>query len=585
VSPRVGRRWRLAVVASVAALCSACVSIPDTSPVRESDDVQVGGPSQQISNIVPGPRVGDSPAGIVRGFIDAMLAFPQSSATAREFLTQAAGASWDPRESAIVYDDLSINEADEAITVTVDALGSVDGRGAWRTSPPSESTRTYPLRMELVDGEWRIATPPDGILIDADFFDRNYAPYALYFLDPTRTILTPDPVYLPLGETAATALVDDLLRGPTGALAGAATSAATTDVEVDPAVSISPTGVADVSLTSSVLELSESDRRLLAAQLAWTLSQVPEISAVTMTVDGSPAWAPDDADDEFTVADFSDLDPAGEGGDDQLYALSPQGLVLVGPSDATAAGGPVAKTPPGASVAVDPLGALAAMVSADRTAVTVAGIPTDSEVQPRQWVRGRSELIRPSWDPHGVLWTVASTDGRATILAATESGVTTVDAPGLTGRRVVAFAVSRDGVRAAAIVRGPGGRDRLMVSTIDRSAEQPARVSLGRATAVSTAQLTLDRLTALAWSSPTSIAVLGSVAGAEQLPYEVEVDGSRIAEATAFLDAVPRTLAAGPNLDAPIVVGDGERRLFVLSSDSWLQFGGDVPLRAPVYPG
>jgi len=579
-------RWaaQSLVLALAAALCSACVSIPDSSPVREADDVNVEGPSQPISNVVPGPRPGDTPAAIVRGFIGAMLAYPQSTATAREFLAPAAELSWDPGEKVVVYDDLGdFNESDEGITVTIEALGSLDSRGSWTTTPPSRQTETYRFRMENVEGEWRIANPPTGILIDDDFFARNYQQFALYFLDPTRTVVTPDPVYLVRGDTAATALVADLLRGPTLDLTRAVSSAAPVGTEVDPAVSVSANGVAEVPMTPQILKLGQTDRDLFAAQLAWTLSQLPEISAVTMTVDG--AALPVAVGDQFGVDDFGDFDPAGPGGDEQLFALSRQGLVSVGPNDATAVGGPIGAVPTGRSVAVDPLAALAAVVRDDGRSVVVGGIPSDSDVDPRTWIEGRTNLSKPSWDPHGVLWVVDRNGGGAQILAATAEGVRTVPAAGLTGKDVLAFVVSRDGVRAAAIVRAPNGRARLMLATIDRSAQQPGRVSLGRARPIVTAQVTLQTMTRLAWASPTVLAVLGRVTSGDVRPYEVAIDGSQIAESAVILPTMPLSLAAGPNADAPLVIGNAGGRLYLFSSERWQPIGGATRLKGPTYPG
>jgi len=577
------RSARFAVVALALALSSACVSIPDSSPVREADDVNVEGPSQPISNVVPGPRPGDTPAGIVRGFIAAMLAYPQSTATAREFLTTAAEVSWDPGERVVVYDDLdNFQESDEGITVSVNALGRLDGRGAWSTAKTGAQTMTHQYRLEDVDGEWRIANPQPGILIDDDFFARNYEQYALYFLDPTRTVLTPDPVYLVRGDTTATTLVADLLRGPSPVLTGVASSAAPAGTEVDPAVSLSPTGVAEVPMTSQILKLGSADRQLFAAQLAWTLSQVPEVSAVTMTVDGSAL--PVAGGEEFAIDDFGDFDPAGPG-DDQLFALSRrQGLVAVEPGEVTAVAGPFGSVPSGRSAAVDPLGSLAAMVTTDGQAVTVGGVPGDSDVDPRRWVQGRTRLSKPSWDPHGVLWVVDRNGGRARILAATASGVRQVRADGLTGRDVVAFAVSRDGVRAAAIVRDRDGRAHLMSAIVDRAAQHPDRVRIGPVREIVTAQVTLQAMTALSWAGPTMLAVLGRVPSGDPRPYEIAIDGSQIAETAVILPTVPTTIAAGSDQDVPIAIGDAQR-VYVFTLDRWVEFGDGTPLRAPIYPG
>ena len=142
------------------------------------------------------------------------------------------------------------------------------------------------------------------------------------------------------------------------------------------------------------------------------------------------------------------------------------------------------------------------------------------------------------------------------ILAATgDRRAKVVVAPGLTGKDAVAFAVSRDGVRAAAIVRE---RDttRLVISVIDRDAENPGDVSLGVPRIVRPAQFSLSSMTALAWASPTTLAVLGTDGRSDTQPYTIAIDGSSILAASGLLPPHPTTLAAGPNADAPIALGD-----------------------------
>ena len=160
-----------------------------------------------------------------------------------------------------------------------------------------------------------------------------------------------------------------------------------------------------------------------------------------------------------------------------------------------------------------------------------------------------------------------------------------MDAPGLTGADVRAFAVSRDGVRAAAIVQ-QDGISKLTISVIDRDPQDPSIVSVGPAQTVMTAQLTLPSMSALAWRSPTTIAVLGRERGDDVQPYEIEIDGSQIAATGVLQPVIPQSLAAGPSLDAPVVIGDESGQIFVLTPERWAQFGdGDTPLRAPTYPG
>ena len=52
------------------------------------------------------------------------------------------------------------------------------------------------------------------MVIPQSHFQSRYREYSLYFLDPTGSVLVPEPVYLPWGVQAPTQLVSGLLAGP-----------------------------------------------------------------------------------------------------------------------------------------------------------------------------------------------------------------------------------------------------------------------------------------------------------------------------------------------------------------------------------
>jgi hypothetical protein len=581
------RAMRPLALGAMVLVCTACVSIPDSSPVSEAPNVSVDDQSQQISNDVPGPQPGAAQAEVVSGFFRAMLAYPQSSAVAREFLTPAAAESWDPRVSTVVYTGLGdFNESGNVISVPVIELGTMNDRGSWTTARSEAATSISSFRLEQVGDEWRISNPAPGTFIDVDYFNRNYDPFSLYFIDPTQRVLTPDPVHLALGDTTATSLVSDLLLGPSPELAGVATNGAPAGTHLDAAVSVSAAGVAEIALSPEFLKLSEEDRGLFAAQLAWTLRQVPNIRTIAITVDGAAVQI-EGVSREFSVDEFAGFDPAGLAGDRRLYALGRTGLVAVEPNEITLVPGPAGQVRDARSFAVDTDGSLAAIVARNGRSTVVAGMASGSEQTPVTWIDDATSLLKPSWDQHGVLWAVDRTgaEGGARILAATGDETREVVAQGLTGKDVVAFAVSRDGVRAAAIVRY-GDAARLVVSVIDRDAENPSDVSFGALRTVRPAQFTLSTMTSLAWVSPTRLAVLGTFGSGDAQPYAVAIDGSSILASSGLLPATPTTLAAGPNDDAPIAVGDASGRIFVQTPDlRWVPFGGGAKLRAPAYPG
>jgi hypothetical protein len=582
-------RWARVPAATAAlllasCLVSACVSIPQSSPVSPGRSAGVQDSPQHVTNDPAGPTPGATPFSIAQGFFAAMLAYPQTMATARAYLTTSAAAHWDPTDHVVVYDTLSSTQNRAGVMVSAHALGRLDTRGAWQPVATRRAQMNIELRLVREDREWRIANPPPGLYVDSDYFLSNYGDFSLYFFDPSHAVLAADPVYLVDDDTAATALVNDLIKGPTESLRGAVVSAAPQQTKVAVSVATARSGQADVPLSDEILKLSADQRRLFAAQLAWTLRQLPDVHSVSISVDGVPVDIPGFGTD-FGVNEFQGYDPAGLTGERRLFALSPKGLVAVTPVGLA----PVLSATPAVrdarSVAIDTKGALAALVSKEGTAVGVYSIPESSDSTRADWIEGATSLLRPSWDFSGVLWAVDDTPDGAVVYAATADHQRVVAAPGLAGRDIVSFGVSRDGVRFAAIVR-EGASTRLVISVIHRDPDHPDRVRLAPPRTVLASEVTLSDLSQLAWVSPTAVVLLAKADGGARQPWQLTIDGSGASDVGEFLHARPVALAAGSNVDAPIAVGVAGGSVFVQQSDlQWLQIGAGTALRAPVYAG
>nr|MBA2523282.1 GerMN domain-containing protein [Solirubrobacterales bacterium] len=306
------RRLQLATLSLlIATVSAACVSIPTESSVQQSQVTGVQHEPQLITNVPPGPTAGASREEVVSGFFAAMLAYPQTLTTARRFLTPAAAAAWDPGKGLVIYDDEEITDRRGVVTVHVHTRGSLDPRGKWTSADASSRSQRLDLQLSRIAGEWRISDPTPGIFIDSDYFTLYFRPFSLYFFDPTQSVLTPDPVYLMLGETTATALVSDLLLGPSTQLARVATTAVPPRTELDVGVTTSSSGRTEVPLTEPVLNLSPEGRQLLAAQLTWTLKQLPEVLAIGVTVNGTRLEVPGVTVNRYvSVDEFAGYDPS-----------------------------------------------------------------------------------------------------------------------------------------------------------------------------------------------------------------------------------------------------------------------------------
>jgi hypothetical protein len=162
-----------------------------------------------------------------------------------------------------------------------------------------------------------------------------------------------------------------------------------------------------------------------------------------------------------------------------------------------------------------------------------------------------------------------------------------VDAPGIAGQDVRAFAVSRDGMRFAAVI-DEGSDARLVTAMVRRSATSRLDVSLVGVRQISNAAFPFVNLSNLVWFSPTSVAVLAEIAGNEPQPYQIAIDGSEVQPTTGFLPVSPVSLTAGGSASVPPVIGTEDGRLYIRGpNQQWVLVPtkARVRLTAPTYPG
>ncbi|MBX4289079.1 hypothetical protein K4G89_23025, partial [Mycobacterium tuberculosis] len=82
-----------------------------------------------------------------------------------------------------------------------------------------EPTLENKIEMVKVDGEWRIAELPDGVVMDITAFTKSYRRYVLYFADPSGNTAVPDLRWLSVPKNQLTQRLLSLLsEGPHGAI-------------------------------------------------------------------------------------------------------------------------------------------------------------------------------------------------------------------------------------------------------------------------------------------------------------------------------------------------------------------------------
>jgi hypothetical protein len=576
------RRAVQTLLAAVTLLAmSSCMSVPDSGPVLAGP--AVGSDDEPVLRYVPdGPRPGAEPVEIINGYLDAMRAYPANPGIVRQFLTDRAGNAWSPGTGTRIYTTRPDLEplGRDAVRVDTGLVAELDERGSWSRPDAGESRLRQVFELRRQRGEWRITNPADGLLVPEYDFERYYRAFSLYFFDAARRVLVPDPVYLPQGDQTASLLVRGLVRGPTDWLRGAVTSVVPATPPGDLAVPVSEQGVAQVQLGSTARGLGAAERELLAAQLAWTLRQVPDVEAVRVSVDGSPLLLGGDS--TVTAVDVGDdYDPADSAASQGLFALRDDRIVTVDPIQGLSDWLPGrfgSGRVPVSAFAVERTAQTVAAVTDNGTTVEVASI---GAAQSQEWFgRGRS-ILGVQWDIHGLLWAVDRTASGPALRVLRDGRVAQVPLLDGAPADIRAFALSRDGLRLA-VVDGQGADSRLMMGRVRRAPNGGLDVAVDRWQEVGGRAGALRDFVDVAWGSPTELTVVAEATTGSPQIFAVSIDGSSV-EPAALVELDLVSVADAPDTDVPAVVATRPGTLFVELSDRWSELALQGALRRPAY--
>jgi hypothetical protein len=413
------------------------------------------------------------------------------------------------------------------VRVNVPVVATVDGDGRYSPAQPG-ARREVTYELVRVDGEWRIDTVPDGILISTSDFEVTFQDYPVYFADSGQRFLVPDLHLFPGGNSAAvpTSLVRALLAGPPPWLAPAVTTGVPDGTQMAVNAVVVSGRVATVDLNDRALSALPEQRQLLALQLRETLAGFA--NTVKITVRG--------ADFDVPTGGWK-VDKPGEStaGPRVDPSVDSRPLVLNAKGHLARVEGPQRLVP---VTGVDGLavpGASRPAMSSDGTAYAVLG-PQRKELlvqlpgtqQVTTMVHGH-DLTAPSFDPYGWVWVSSELNNGRLYAGRIDTGPTAVAAPWLKGFVVISARVSRDGARLLLAARKPGTSSAfLFVAGI-------ARAQDGKPEAIAEPlSLVPDLASAIdaAWVDEDQVVVLGRRSGTltpEQMqaqPWVVQVGGS-----------------------------------------------------------
>ncbi|SDU91472.1 Sporulation and spore germination [Microlunatus sagamiharensis] len=589
---RTGRTGLTGLVVALTLLLAGCVGVPTSGRVE-----RVQGQEQACQNCVnvevSPPSPGDDPRQVVEGFLRANAYYQSGYSVAKQYLTREAAQDWKPETGATVYDLDAVSVKDDQVSLSGRTLGTLAADRSYQARG-GDFAQTFTVSRQ--DGEWRIATPPAGLLVADYAFDRSYATYDLYFLANGRPsdqpgavqspVLVPDPIWLPQFRNpgrVASALVKALLTGPTSWLAPAVTTAIPpgTTLSVD-SVTITD-GVASVALSDAVLSLPDAQRSLLAAQIVYTLKDALAVRGVLITVNQQGFRVPESDPTTLvvpTTAISSQLDPVSPNAGNQLYVVQAGKVALADGStgELRPFSGDLGSTSI-SSLAVSVTDTDLAAVTDGRTRLveaTTAGAGTKA----RTVLSGVTDLSRPQFTRFGELWALGRQGGRQQLWRIAD-GAKPVLAPDLDGRDITAFSFSPDGVRVAFIERVRGGQ-RLLVGHVDRG----DGVEVKGVRELDTRQSDSPQLTQLkdlAWLDATHVMVLGAATAKDTAgPYAVSEDASSVVGQGEALAWNPVEVAVLLRTQSAIVRSQNGQT-WRDQGTTWVPFVKDVD--AVAYPG
>jgi hypothetical protein len=574
-------------------LVTGCATVPTKGTIRSGSREGLAPDFGGVGVEAKPPRADAKPLALVNGFLEAM-SDSRAFDVAREYMTPAAAAAWKPESQTVVYEqrpDAVSQLGPDQIKLKARKIATIDDRGSW-TPARSGEPADFVFKLVQVDKQWRIASVPRGVFLGSNQLDPKLAPKNLYFFTPGREMLVPDPVYLPVNLSAgqaATQLIHELLKGPTSRLGNGVISLAPPGTEVQVSVPVE-FGVATVALNDAAAALRDQDRRLLAAQIVWTLNQIN--LRVKITVDGAPLL-PDDP-DVLPFTNFSQYDPGVPGGGmTDLYAIR-SGKVqriegLDGASDiaARALDSSQLFEYQAESFAVNlrgDSGAIVSTIDGDKVVAYVRLDSTDKSDQVRT-ISTQGRVLQPSYDNQDNLWILDRADSaKPRLRVRNRDGKISEVSVSFHGDSPQVLRMAPDGVRALMVMRSKTtGQNYVQTGTIMTAGGKQV---LGQ---LRNLQLALEDITDAAWNKQgILVAGLSAVNSDPSRPlWLVNTDGSRLQLLPGTtIDFAIKRVASNLNKDTLPVVEDVQGRLHWQTRDlTWLLMDPESAPLIPSYPG
>ncbi|WNM23866.1 LpqB family beta-propeller domain-containing protein [Demequina capsici] len=540
-------RLRLWAGTALVALLAGCATIPGSGPVNVG--ITSAPEEGSFLPLAEGPKDGADPQAIIQGFIAALPSgFDTDFSVAREYLTPEASRGWNPEASVMVFGSGSliptVDQTGTSAVLPVPVTATIDADGRLVEAPDgAETTLDFSL-TQGADGQWRISELADGSLLAETFFESLFRRVGLVFATTDGSTQVAETRWFP--ETnAATRAASELVVGPSPWLADAVSTGftAAASLEVDSVVVTD--GVAAVRLASDAAS-SASEVELGLAQLQATLTALPDVTSVDVTIGGVPVEA-GSASILASAQVPSELAAAIVGSrlglwDGTSLRVTPDSAGAL-PASATG----LAQSYSGSQTALIVDGTQLVVTSA--LSVGMSGlVPSDStSADPStpmelETIATGASLVAPSYDVDGWLWTADA--GGGALSAYPVDGISgeavQLEAEWLQARRIQALAVSRDGARVL-VASTVAGQPVMEVAGIVRDASgtpvaltEPLQVGVSAGAS-----------TAVTWIDSSTVAALGSRVDGGATPLWIATVGGLTEASTAASDATALTARSG----------------------------------------
>lgn len=525
---------------------TGCAALPISGPVRIGPDLVSGATVDSLYYSPLPPAEGASQSDILSGFLAAGTGPQNDYSIAREYLSGSIRSSWNPNQEVLIQRNAPVvtSLANNKVQVDLDLAARIDQDGKFESLPQGT---TYSLEFEFTqeDGQWRISSAPNATVLIRPVFDVLFKSYSIYFLDRQKRYLVPELRWFPTTPATGTRLANSLLRGPSNWLKPSVLSAipSGTRLAID-AVTVAG-GVALVDLTARALVASRADRSLMKAQLQATLSQLPSVQSVDISIERSLQEIPDPQ--------------------NSLKADAVAPLVLLTETGLDVIAGSEIEFVAGDNSFFEQIGATALTLSRStgqlsaRSETGVYRTNYQALGSSVELVDSRSEPINPVYDRQQYLWSASSAVGQSFWATSNSGERLVISAPWLESESVIAFAISSEGTRAAVLVRGES-RNRVLLTSVTRD-RTGAPISLSEPIEVATE---VQNPTAINFIDTLQLAVVNSEPNLVSI-YLVTLGGT-----TRSIAALPGTVAvAAAGATSNLYLLDTAGQLFVYRGLSW----------------